>query len=289
MFNLLVTGSIGWGDANDVMSKGRVFEYTDEHIKNMFVIDGVLNVASVMQLPTVFACENSLDGSHQPARVGTLTSVQLIGAEYRLEYVLDLDIPPIPNEILFGTAANDLGIDLGTRRSFAESSRNHWAIKNVDLYKVLLKHHVSLRPRPRVFDIPAVTIENNLVAVMMPFDASFSPVYATLQSAVRDLGMICQRADDIWVNDHIIQDVALLLSRAAIVVCDLSGRNANVFYETGIAHTLGKNVILIAQSEHDIPFDVAAIRYIRYLPNEQGLEQLYRDVQARVSTLRERR
>ena len=128
-----------------------------------------------------------------------------------------------------------------------------------------------------------------MVAVMMPFDTSFNPVYKTLQLAIQDLGMICQRADDIWVNDHIIQDVALLLSTAAIVVCDLTRRNANVFYETGIAHTLGKDVILITQSASDIPFDVAAIRYIQYLPNGEGLEQLSRDIQARISTLRERR
>lgn len=289
MFNLLVTGSVGWDSTNDVMSKDRVLEYTDEHIKNMFINGGILDVFSVLQLPTVFACENSSDGSHQPARVGTLTGVQLIGKEYRLQYVLDPDIPPIPNEILFGTAANDLGIDLGTRRYFGESSRNHWAIKDADLYKVLLKHHVGLRAKPKVFDLPTVGIENNLVAVMMPFDASFNPVYETLQAAIRDLGMICQRVDDIWVNDHIIQDIALLISKASVVICDLSGRNANVFYEAGIAHTLGKDVILIARSAHDIPFDVAAIRYIQYLPNGEGLDQLYRDTQSRVSTLRERK
>ncbi|WP_373031433.1 hypothetical protein [Sulfurovum sp.] len=289
LFNLLVTGASGWGSTNDVMSKDRVLEYTDEHIKNKYVADGVLDVALVMQLPTVFACETSWDGTNQPARIGTLTSVQLIGREYRLQYVIDPDIPPIPNEMLFETAANDLGIEVNARGSFPESSRNHWSIKDIDLYRVLLKHQVGLRPKPKVFDIPLVAIDNNMVAVMMPFDVSYNPVYETLQSAIRDLGMICQRADDIWVNDHIIQDVALLLGKAAIVVCDLSGRNANVFYEAGIAHTLGKDVILIAQSPHDIPFDVAAIRYIQYLPNGEGLEQLDRDIQARISTLRERR
>lgn len=289
MFNLLVTGSIGWDNTNDVMSKDRVLEYTDEHIKNMFVRNGVLDIASVLQLPTVFACENSRDGSYQPARVGKLTDIQLISNEYRLQYVFDLDIPPIPNEILFGTAANDLSIDIGSRRSFAESSRIHWSIKDVDLYKVLLKHQIGLKSKPKVFDIPNVGIEKNLVAVMMPFDTSFNPVYEILQSAIQDLGMICQRADDIWVNDHIIQDIALLLSKAAIVVCDLSDRNANVFYETGIAHTLGKDVILIAQSKYDIPFDVAAIRHIHYLNNGEGLERLKRDIQVRISTLKEMR
>ena len=60
----------------------------------------------------------------------------------------------------------------------------------------------------------------------------------------RDIAIL---EDDIWEG----------LNKAAIVVCDLSRKKANVFYETGIAHTLGKDVILIAQAKEDIPFDIA--------------------------------
>lgn len=286
MFNLLVTGSSGWGSSRDSMGKGRVLEYTAQHLESIFAPGGVLDVAAVIKLPTVFACENSWDGNHQPARVGTLTHVQLTGTEYRFEYVFDPGISPIPNEVLFGSAASDL--DINTKASIPESSRNHWSIKDVDLFKVLLGHQTGKGPRPKVFDLPNVSINDNLVAVMMPFDASFRPVYDALQAAIGGLGMTCQRADDIWENDHVVQDVALLLSKSSVVVCDLSGRNANVFYETGIAHTLGKEVILIAQSQTDIPFDVAAIRYIKYLPNGEGLSKLGSDVQSRILTLKGR-
>ncbi|MEH6625563.1 MAG: hypothetical protein V7739_03895 [Motiliproteus sp.] len=283
MFNLLVTGAGGWNSSRDTISSGRTLEYIAQHLLDRFAPGGVLDITEVTQLPTIFACENSWDGSHQPARVGILIRVQLIGTEYRLEYVFDPDIPPIPNEVLFGSAASDL--DINTTASIPESSRNHWSIKDVDLYRTLLKHEVGKRPQAKVFDLPDVAVDSNLVAVMMPFDASFNPVYDALRGGVESLGMTCQRADDIWVNDHVVQDVALLLSKAKVVICDLSGRNANVFYETGIAHTLGKDVILIARSETDIPFDVAAIRHIKYLPNGEGLEKLRVDVQRRISTL----
>ena len=131
-------------------------------------------------------------------------------------------------------------------------------------------------------------IDEKLVAVMMPFDVAFNPVYQALQTAICEAGMICSRADDIWENDHVVQDVALLLSKAAIIVCDLSGRNANVFYETGIAHTLGREVVLITQSPTDIPFDVASIRHIRYLPNGEGLSKLGVDLKRRLETLKAR-
>lgn len=287
MFNLLVTGSTGWSSSRGTMNSGRTLEYTATHLDERFAPGGVLDLPAVAELPTVFACENSRDGNQPPARVGTLTRVQLIGAEYHLEYVFDPDIPPIPNAVLFGTAADDLHIN--TTASIPESSRNHWSIKDVDLFKVLLKCEVGGRSKPKVFDLADVAVDDNLVAVMMPFDAVFRPVYEALQTAIGDVGMTCQRADDIWENDHVVQDVALLLSKAAVVVCDLSGRNANVFYETGIAHTLGREVILIAQSVADIPFDVAAIRHIRYLPNGEGLAKLGADLKRRLSTLKARK
>jgi hypothetical protein len=36
------------------------------------------------------------------------------------------------------------------------------------------------------------------------------------------------------------------ICEARLVVADLTGGNANVFYELGIAHTVGKETILIA-------------------------------------------
>ncbi len=287
MFNLLVTGSTGWSSSRGTMSSSRTLEHTAQHLKTRFAPGGVLDPRAVTELPTVFACENSRDGNQPQARVGTLTRVQLIGTEYQLEYVFDPDIPPISNSVLFSTAANDLQIN--TTDSIPESFRKHWSIKDVDLFKVLLKRGVGRRSKPKVFDLADEPVDDNLVAVMMPFDAAFKPVYEALQTAIGEVGMTCQRADDIWENDHVVQDVALLLCKAAVVVCDLSGRNANVFYETGIAHTLGREVILIAQSAADIPFDVAAIRHIRYLPNREGLAKLGADLKRRVETLKARK
>jgi hypothetical protein len=84
----------------------------------------------------------------------------------------------------------------------------------------------------------------------------------------------CRRADDIWENPAVIQDVVSLIDRSAVVVCDCTGRNPNVFYETGIAHALGREVILITQSEADIPFDLRHLRYVRYLNNGEGRAEL---------------
>jgi len=44
----------------------------------------------------------------------------------------------------------------------------------------------------------------------------------------------------------------------------MSDRNANVFYETGYAHALGKRVILLTQWAGDIPFDLKNFPHIIY-------------------------
>ena len=279
MFNLLMAGN-RWAPSRDSFGRGRTFEYTDEQIVTRFKPNNTLDTLAVERLPSIFAAETSSDNSQMPARIGTLTRIQATrpGGDYQLEYAFDPDIPPIPNAKLV-ELATDLGIEQ------AEFTRTHWAIKDADLFKVLLKAGLGQRTKPKVFNLTDGPVEEDLVGVMMPFDAKFGLVYAALQQAAAAVGMRCQRADDIWEHDHIVQDVVSLIGKAKVVICDLSGRNANVFYETGIAHTLGRDVILIAQTAADVPFDVASIRHIRYLPNAEGYAKLVTEVTNRLKTL----
>ncbi len=50
----------------------------------------------------------------------------------------------------------------------------------------------------------------------------------------------------------------------ASLVADLTGRNPNVMYEVGIAHTVGKPVIMVTQDIDDVPFDLRALRCVVY-------------------------
>ncbi len=138
---------------------------------------------------------------------------------------------------------------------------------------------------PSVFQIPPTETEQNLLSVMMPFDTGFAAVHTAIKAAADRKGMSCQRADDIWVHTEIIQDVFSLIYRSYIVVCDFTGKNPNVLYEAGIAHTLGKHVIPITQYPADIPFDLRTHRYIQYHNNAEGHTKLITDVANRIETL----
>lgn len=278
MFQLLVSFS-GWGPAYNTMNRTRVFEFTDQSLVARFKPGNDLDGGSLLDVPALFASEGTSSGTPL-ARVGRITRVGLVSGAYKIEYELDRDIPGIHNATLDALSGR-LSIERW------ELGRTHWAVKDIDLFQVLLKHDAISNIRPKLFTLSEDPVEDESVAVMMPFAAEFTSIYQTLQKAANDVRMSCSRADDIWKNDVIIQDVVRLICNARVVICDLTGRNPNVFYEAGIAHTLGKDVILIAQHDSDIPFDLRHIRHIKYHANSEGLASLQEQVASRLETLLE--
>lgn len=139
---------------------------------------------------------------------------------------------------------------------------------------------------PTVFEAPAGPIEQDLVAVMTPFAPQFESVFDAIKGAAATAGFRTLRAKDIWEHSAVIQDVFSLIFKAHIVVCDFTGKNPNVFYEAGIAHTLGKHVVPITQSSADIPFDLQHHRYLPYLNNAEGRGELQSALATRFWSLR---
>jgi hypothetical protein len=277
VFNLLVKFS-PWGAGRDTISDGRVFEYTDASLVERFKPKGQLDLLALATLPTLFVQETSGEPA-QTARVGTIIRARTNGHIITLDYTYDVAIAPIPNSLLRDFAA-ELDIE-----DF-QFARTHWSVKDADLYRGLLRNTQPRRQRPNVFQLAEYeSIEPSLASVMMPFEASFDAVYATLQRTAEQAGLRCRRADDIWESPLVIQDVVSLIDRSCLVICDCTSRNPNVFYEIGIAHALGREVILITQAEADIPFDLRHLRFVKYLNNDEGLNALSTRLQPRLSEL----
>jgi len=65
-------------------------------------------------------------------------------------------------------------------------------------------------------------------------------------------------------QDPVIRDIQEAIRRADLVLCEMTDRNPNVFYELGLAHAVGKPAILVSSAEEDVPFDLRHIRIIFY-------------------------
>ena len=74
----------------------------------------------------------------------------------------------------------------------------------------------------------------------------------------------CHRGDKTFRPGEVITHIIENLVSSEIVFADLSGKNANVFYELGVRHAVGNNCILISDNIDDVPFDLRPLRTIIY-------------------------
>jgi hypothetical protein len=279
MFHLLVSYK-GWKEGGDAILTGRIYIKANEGPSDVVLTNGKLDAAKVNSLPAVLMTEIGGSGP-KAARIAYIQQIVDNGRDTSIQYSTDARFPPIDNADLQKFSAQ-----LGIRHPL---NHTHWEVCQGDLFRIMLMvqlGNAAARPHATVFSTAGIDDQqDDLVSVMMPFGKEFDPVLTALQTAAHPSRLRCQRADDIWVHHHVIQDIVDLIAKARVVVCDCTGKNPNVFYEIGIAHALGKDVIFITQSKNDIPFDLQHLRYVPYFPNTQGLEDLTAAVQGRLKTL----
>jgi hypothetical protein len=107
------------------------------------------------------------------------------------------------------------------------------------------------------------------VFIIMPFATELETTYTIIQDACRQFSLHAVRGNEMFGATHVIEDIWSALFFCRAVICDCTGRNPNVFYELGIAHTLGKQVMLLSKNEADIPFDLRHWRFCIYNDNQQ--------------------
>lgn len=101
------------------------------------------------------------------------------------------------------------------------------------------------------------TTPKPFIFVLMPFDARFSDIYKYgIKGAADEVAAYAERLDEQMFTEGMLDRIFNQISRADVIVADMTGRNPNVFYEVGYAHALGKIVLLLTQNADDIPFDL---------------------------------
>src|SRR2546423_607379 len=108
--------------------------------------------------------------------------------------------------------------------------------------------------------------------VVMPMSdiAGYDPghwdrVYDELLSrACREAKFEPTRADSANRTSIIMVDVLRHLYDAEMVLCDLSGLNANVFFELGLRQAFNKPVVIVHDERTGRPFDTSQLRDWEY-------------------------
>lgn len=244
--------------------KSRVFEATDAHLSEHYESD----LSRLAELPTLVVAEAMPNGSTRtPAFLSRIDRVHQSGS--RVTFQFHHLYGGMSSEDIFGLKDLHLGQ--------WEHSRTHWAVKEGALLDELFRHieDGSKKLGPRLFTTPEWPLPPlGHVAVMMPFSRDFDPVHETIRIACSDLGLATRRVDEIYGPQKIMDDIFSTIAQSQVVVGDLTGRNPNVLYETGLAHALDRDVVITVQNDQDVPFDLRHIRFIKYLQNTEGLVRL---------------
>lgn len=182
--------------------------------------------------------------------------------------VRDLGWTPV-STLLF--SRDLLGKKYNERSSFLQTIAKEWVnsvISEAERQARIVKIHPIFKGRDFL-------VEESLCFVLMPFRDQFRRIYNDhIKTTLVSIGLKVLKSDDIFTTTEIIEDIWEYINKASIIVADVTGRNGNVFYELGIAHTVGKPVIILTQDENDIPFDLRHLRYFKYSDNEEGWKAL---------------
>ena len=131
---------------------------------------------------------------------------------------------------------------------------------------------------PKQFKDLKHRIDENTCFIIMPFHNKKKEVYETIKQAIKDCNLNYDRSDELKKSAPFINKIISSIARAYYLIVDISGLNANVLYELGIAHTLrdADRVLILKDAQTECPSDLKHINYFQYdICNNQ---QLYNHV-----------
>lgn len=125
-------------------------------------------------------------------------------------------------------------------------------------------------------DVNNVLVNNKSVLCLMPFNKRFQKTYDVISDVCRKTGIKCLRSDEPYNPGNLLRQILTQMFESQFVIAVLDGQNPNVFYELGIAHSIGKTVILLASISQvdEIPFDLSSDRLLLYSNNFELRKQL---------------
>lgn len=101
--------------------------------------------------------------------------------------------------------------------------------------------------------------DSNYVFVIMSFDEKYDDVFESLKIAgqlVKNRSLLVERVSE-PLGDYIITEkIEQSIKRAEIIICDVTEKSPNVYYELGYARAKNKTIILTAKKGTKLPFDI---------------------------------
>lgn len=125
--------------------------------------------------------------------------------------------------------------------------------------------------------IKEIEIKKDRAVFLTPFNNNGVHLFDICKDTLDKMGIYLTMTDNNVEKSDILSNIILLIIKSEFVIVNINGRNPNVYYELGIAHTLGKQTIIISNANNlieDIGFDIRQKRIIMYKSDDELIEQL---------------
>jgi hypothetical protein len=125
--------------------------------------------------------------------------------------------------------------------------------------------------------------------VIMPFSEVWSEdVYRKLiEPALSEVGLECIRGDEIERTGQLNSNIFKTIQWVGFVIAEISSPNPNVYYEIGVADTLGKEILFLydPNKNNKIPADKVDVHYLEYAQSDlyKAKENLKNELQKIIS------
>lgn len=148
------------------------------------------------------------------------------------------------------------------------------ANEHIDSEFLRLENMLSLmRTRP-IFGEAAEQVASRTLLLLLPQDAKLRGNENAILKASQANGLPIIEAEDIRNGKSAVRDLWHSLNYAAVIIADLTGADGAVMYGLGIAHTLGKETILIHPQGSKYLTDIPRTYRIEYEESDAGRAKL---------------
>jgi len=140
--------------------------------------------------------------------------------------------------------------------------------------EIIIKDFKVLKVKPKAF-------------VVMQFSEEYNELFnEVIKPVCEDFGLECERADDYYTTNMIIEDIISSITSASVVVADITPDNPNVFYEVGYSHAISKPTILLCDKKRSkLPFDLSSFRTLFYDNTIAGKTQVENKLRKYLQTI----
>ncbi|MDB2152480.1 hypothetical protein [Clostridium butyricum] len=151
--------------------------------------------------------------------------------------------------------------------------------------KIDIREFMFVNP---VFKERDFKVDYDKVFIAMPFnDDKYNLIYNKyIKPILKKMYYEAIRVDEKTNPGDVMEFVWKEINESAFVIADASIANPNVLYEIGIAHTLGKEVIILTDSPDKVPFDIKKNRYLSYsIYDEKSIKEMKQKLESAIKII----